>query len=98
MSESKEKNAEKKRQSEKSVALKSSHKTLAGEKESVEQYLKDLQHGCVDGDSTYEDRKAARTKEIDALKSVQGILTDAFNEEAKKDATKDAAKLLALRR
>merc|ERR1719242_1031674 len=98
MSESKEKNAEKKRQSEKSVALKSSHKTVAGEKESVEQYLKDLQHGCVDGDSTYEDRKAARTKEIDALKEAEKILTDAFKEAPSAPAPAPATKLIALRR
>jgi len=81
MSESKEKTAEKKRQSELAVSLKSSHKTVAGEKESVEQYLKDLQHGCVDGDSTYADRKAARAKEIEALKKAEQTLTDAFKDE-----------------
>merc|ERR1712190_386280 len=80
MRQSQEKAAEKKRQVDKVASLKSSHKTTAGQKESVEQYLKDLQHACVDGDSTYEDRKAARTKEIDALKKAQQILTDAFKE------------------
>jgi len=34
----------------------------------------------VDGDSTYEDRKAARTKEIDALHKAQDILAEAFKE------------------
>ena len=42
----------------------------------------DLQHACVDGDSTYEDRKAARTKEIEALKEAQDILEKAFDEPA----------------
>jgi len=93
ISESKEKAAEKKRQAEKAASLKSSHKTVAGQKESVEQYLKDLQHGCVDGDSTYADRKAARKKEIDALKEAEKILTDAFKTPAKKPST-----LIALRR
>jgi len=91
-SESKEKSAEKKRQSQMAVSLKSSHKTVAGEKESVEQYLKDLQHGCVDGDSTYADRKAARAKEIKALKQAEQTLTDAFKDETKK------ATLMVLRR
>merc|ERR1719361_2315904 len=93
MSESKEKTAEKKRQSEKAVSLRKSHKNVAGQKEAVEQYLKDLQHGCVDGDSTYVDRKAARAKEIDALKEAEKILTDAF-----KEAPDNATKLIALRR
>lgn len=76
--ESQEKTSEKKRQVEKAASLKASHKNVAGQKEAVEQYLKDLQHGCVDGDSTYEDRKADRQKEIDALKEAQATLTDAF--------------------
>lgn len=49
--------------------------------EAVEQYLKDLKPACVDGDSTYEDRKKARADEIEALKKAQGILKDAFKEE-----------------
>merc|ERR1711971_622545 len=89
---SQEQTAEKKRQADKTASLRSSHKTTAGQKESVEQYLKDLQHACVDGDSTYEDRKAARTKEIDALKKAQGILAGAFSN------TTNGTKLIALRR
>merc|ERR1719245_2829385 len=91
--QSKEKAAEKKRQAEKAASLKKTHKTVAGQKEAVEQYLKDLQHGCVDGDSTYADRKAARTKEIDALKEAEKILTDAFKE-APKEAPKKATTLI----
>jgi len=49
----------------------------------VVQYLKDLEHGCVDGDSTYEDRKAARAKEIEALGKAQIILRDAFKDAEK---------------
>merc|ERR1712151_257029 len=46
------------------------------ELEAVKQYQKDLKPACVDGDSTYEDRKKARTEEIDALKKAQVILAD----------------------
>jgi len=42
------------------------------------QYLKDLAPACVTGDSTFEDRKASRAKEIDALKEAQAILANAF--------------------
>jgi len=35
----------------------------------VRQYLKALEHGCVDGDSTYEDTIAARAKEMEKRKS-----------------------------
>merc|ERR1719333_600494 len=52
------------------------------ELEATVQYEADLQHACVDGDSTYEDRKAARTKEIEALKEAQDILEKAFDEPA----------------
>ena len=45
--------------------------------------MKDLEHGCVDGDSTYEDRKAARAKEIEALGKAQIILRDAFKDAEK---------------
>jgi uncharacterized small protein (DUF1192 family) len=48
------------------------------ELEATVQYESDLQHACVDGDSTYADRKAARTQEITALKEAQKILEDAF--------------------
>jgi hypothetical protein len=51
------------------------------ELDAVEKYKKDLQPACVEGDSTYVDRKAARTKEIDALKEAQKTLKDAFKEE-----------------
>merc|ERR550537_1651334 len=46
----------------------------------VNQYLKDLEPACVTGDSTYEARKAARAKEIDALRQAQNILEDAFKQ------------------
>jgi uncharacterized protein YoxC len=44
-------------------------------------YETDLQKACVDGDSTYEERKAARTQEIDALQDAQKILESAFDEQ-----------------
>ena len=43
-------------------------------------YETDLQKACVDGDSTYEERKAARTLEIGALQDAQKILEEAFDE------------------
>jgi len=50
------------------------------ELETTEKYLEELQPACDGGDSTYEDRKAARTQEIEALKSAEGILEEAFEE------------------
>merc|ERR1719191_2579000 len=80
--ESEMKTQEKKRLSDKVDAMTKSKKNTVGELEATEQYLKDLEPACVSGDSSYEDRKAARTKEIEALQQVQGILTDAFKEDA----------------
>jgi len=71
---------EKKRLVDKINSLSKTKKHVADELEATEQYLKDLQPACVDGDSTYEDRKAARTKEIDALHKAQDILAEAFKE------------------
>ena len=79
---SKEKNDERKRQTQKVASLESSHKTVKEQKEAVDQYLRDLQHACVEGDSTYEERKAARSKEINALKEAQSLLGGAFEEES----------------
>jgi len=50
-----------------------------GELASTQKYMNDLDHACVDGDSTYGDRKAARTTEAEALRTAQGILETAFN-------------------
>jgi len=74
------KSNEKKRLVDKMNSLSKTKKHVADELEATEQYLKDLQPACVDGDSTYEDRKAARTKEIDALHKAQDILAEAFKE------------------
>merc|ERR1719201_3324564 len=53
-------------------------KHVVSELEAVVQYLKDLEPACVKGDSTYEDRKKARSDEIEALRKAQTILEDAF--------------------
>merc|ERR1719317_531994 len=82
--ESEMKGTEKKRLIQKTAQMQTTHKHVSDEHAAVVQYLKDLEHGCVDGDSTYEDRKAARAKEIEALGKAQIILRDAFKEEEKK--------------
>jgi DNA repair exonuclease SbcCD ATPase subunit len=74
------KTAEKARRVEKIASLSSQKKNTEAELEKTDQYLVDLKPACVDGDSTYEDRKAARTKEIEALQKAQIILLDAFKE------------------
>merc|ERR1712085_23471 len=73
---------EKKRLLEKLEGLQATHKGVSKEHEATVQYLADLQHACVDGDSTYDDRKAARRGEIDALKEAQDMLQTAFDEDA----------------
>merc|ERR1719456_850692 len=65
-------------------ALNSNKKHLTTELDAVNQYLKDLQPACVEGDSSYEDRKAARADEIAALRKAQVILEEAFKEKAGK--------------
>merc|ERR1719160_1233527 len=76
------KSNEKKRRAEKVVLLQGQKKTTESELEKTEQYLKDLEPACVDGDSSYDDRKAARAKEIEALKKAQITLQDAFKEKS----------------
>merc|ERR1719326_672553 len=49
--------------------------------EAVETYLKDLEPACVDGDSTYEERKEARSEEIKGLKKAQETLQEAFEDD-----------------
>jgi len=78
------KTAEKGRRVEKIASLSSQKKDTEGELEKTNQYLTDLKPACVSGDSSYTDRKAARTKEIGALKKAQVILLDAFKEKPKK--------------
>lgn len=57
-------------------------KHTSSELAAVVQYLKDLKPACVDGDSTYKDRKKARDDEIESLKKAQGILEDAFKKKS----------------
>merc|ERR1740121_1577557 len=68
------KGRERKRLMDKATAWTATMKHVSDELESVKQYLKDLRPACVDGDSTYEDRKAARNKELEALQESQVIL------------------------
>jgi hypothetical protein len=51
----------------------------AKELAATSQYWADLQKACVDGDSTYAERKAARTQETEALREAQKILEEAFD-------------------
>jgi len=71
--ESEMKGTEKKRLIEKTAQMLATPKRVSDEHAAVVQYLKDLEHGCVDGDSTYEDRKAARAKERSIGKSANHL-------------------------
>merc|ERR1719238_897921 len=75
--ESEVKNAERGRQVNKLDATKKQRKHTSDELEAVNQYYKDLGPACYEGDSTYEDRKAARDDEIEALKSAEKTLATA---------------------
>jgi len=81
--ESEMKALEKKRLVEKIASFADKEKHETKEHAAVTQYLADLQHACVVGDSTYEERKAARSKEIAALKEAQIILRDTYNSKFK---------------
>lgn len=76
------KNQERQRLVEKTASLTAQRKNVAGELEATQQYLKDLSPACFDGTSTYDDRKEARAKEVEALKEAQQLLQDAFKEPA----------------
>jgi hypothetical protein len=76
--EAKMKTAEKARRADKIASLSSTQKDTEGELEKTQQYIADLQKACVNGDSSYTDRKAARTQEITALKKAQVTLQDSF--------------------
>jgi len=81
--------AEKKRLVEKTASMEKNRKHVSDEHEATVQYQKDLQPACVEGDSTYEDRKAARTDEIEALHNSQVILEEAFKNMEKADEPAD---------
>jgi len=72
--ESDMKSQERKRVVEKQGSLEASRKSVAGELEATEQYMKDLAPACFDGSSTYDERKVARDQEIEALKEAQELL------------------------
>merc|ERR1719182_132609 len=78
------KTAEKARRVDKIASLEGQKKNTNAELEKTDQYLVDLKPACVDGDSSYEDRKAARTKEVGALKKAKQTLADAFKEKSGK--------------
>jgi len=77
------KTQEKARRVDKIASLSSTKKNVEAELEKTDQYMKDLQPACVDGDSSYDDRKASRSKEIAALKKAQVTLQDAFKDGGK---------------
>jgi len=83
--ESDMKSAEKKRLVEKTASMTKNRQHVSDEHEATVQYQKDLQPACVEGDSTYEDRKQARTDEIEALHNAQTILEEAFKNLEKGD-------------
>mmetsp|Transcript_93231 Transcript_93231/g.207377 ORF Transcript_93231/g.207377 Transcript_93231/m.207377 type:complete len:726 (-) Transcript_93231:46-2223(-) len=76
--EAEEKSQEMKRQNDKIVSMQAMRKHVSDEHEAVLQYLKDLRPACIEGDSTYEERRGARAGEMDALRQAQQILKDAF--------------------
>jgi len=71
---------EKKRVGKEIARLNDELKDFTEQHDATQQYLDDLQPACVDGSSTYDARKAARTKEIEALRDAQNILAKAFDE------------------
>jgi chromosome segregation ATPase len=73
------KGEEKKRQVTEIEVLEGEKKHNEDELYTTKQYLSDLQKACVEGTSTYEDRKAARAQEIEALSQAQDILKDAYD-------------------
>merc|ERR1712137_921495 len=80
--ESEMKSNEKKRLVDKIDGLTRTRKHVSDELAATEQYESDLQPACVDGDSTYEDRKGVRSKEIGALHRAQEILAEAFKQQS----------------
>lgn len=53
-------------------------KATKSEKAAIVTYLKDLEPACGTGDSSFEDRKKARLSEIEALRTAQNTLEEAF--------------------
>jgi hypothetical protein len=95
--ESEMKSNERKRRADKVNLLRSQEKSTSAEYDSAHQYLNNLVPACQSGDSSYDDRKMARSSEIDALQKAQVILRDAFKEEAAQK-TKGSMLFLDIRR
>jgi len=93
--ESKMMSDEKRRRAEHISQMESQAENTHAELETTEKYLKDLKPACVTGDSSYDDRKAARGEELQALRRAQRILTDANKKPTK---AKDMMKFLEIQR
>jgi hypothetical protein len=89
------KGEEKKRLMDKIGSLEKTQKHVQDELATVKQYLKDLGPACIEGDSTYDQRKTSRAAEISALKEAQTILADAFKEASGAAPAPSATALLA---
>jgi len=61
---------------EKIEGMTEAKKHMAREKSAVVAYLKDLETPCSMGDDSYEDRKEARTAELEALREAQSVLVE----------------------
>jgi chromosome segregation ATPase len=85
-SDSEQKTARRERMQEKLTNKNNDLTHNTNELRATNQYETDLQKACVDGDSTYEERKGARTEEIEALGDAQKILESAFEETAEDSA------------
>lgn len=72
-------------------------KTTQAEKDAAEKYDKELQPACVDGDSSYDDRKKARKKEINALMEAVDKLKNAFKKDALIAKTTKTSSFLQMR-
>jgi len=91
------KSQERKRLQEKTNSYGKTEKLTSSQLKAVEQYLKDLEPACVEGDSSYDERKTARDDEIEALKKVKKILADAA-EAQKESLLQKSSRTLAVRR
>jgi chromosome segregation ATPase len=74
------KEAEKKRTIDKLGELQGEVDHRQKEVNAIVQYIEDLAHTCHGGDSTYEERKAARAQEMQALEEAEEIIRKAFFE------------------
>merc|ERR1719281_1576497 len=79
-SDSAQKTTRKERMQEKLTSKQNDKSHNSNELAATNKYETDLQKACVEGDSTYEERKSARTLEIGALQDAQKILEEAFEE------------------